>query len=132
MTYRPIGISHSDFCFDTDEHHRCDACRLYGLPVDDRDASWTSPQSVTDQGPAMTAPEIHVTLCTERNMGDYGERVRLAYHVEPGETVEHLLMRLMKMGDFRPIYTHPLPASDWIELRYVEGTAPEFKDGVPF
>ena len=40
MTYRPIGLDHGDFCFDTDEAHRCDACRLYGLPIDDRDARW--------------------------------------------------------------------------------------------
>jgi hypothetical protein len=70
-------------------------------------------------------PAIQVTLCREQNMGDHGERVRIAHQVQPGETVEHLLTRVMQMGEFQPRYANPLPASDWIEIRYVEGTAPE-------
>ena len=76
--------------------------------------------------------EIQVTLCTEQNMGDHGERVRIAHKVEPGETVEHLLMRLMDLGEFQAKYRQHKPASDWIELRYVEGTAPEPENGRPF
>jgi hypothetical protein len=67
--------------------------------------------------------EVQVTLSTEMNMGDHAERVRIAHRVEPGETVEHLLMRLMGMGEFQLKYRSPRPASDWIEIRYVEGTA---------
>ena len=47
MTYRPIGQQHSDSCFDTDEYHRCDACRRYGLPVDDRTPDVWTPGAVT-------------------------------------------------------------------------------------
>jgi len=80
-----------------------------------------------------TPPEIQVTLCSEQNMGDHGERVRIAHRVEPGETVEHLLMRLMQIGEFQPMYRNPLPASDWIEIRYVDGTASAIKpEGTPF
>ena len=43
MIQRPIGQSHTDDCFTTDEDHRCDACRQFGLPVDDRDARWPEP-----------------------------------------------------------------------------------------
>jgi hypothetical protein len=66
------------------------------------------------------------------NMGDHGELVRIAHRVEPGETVEHLLARLMELGEFQARYRQPKPASDWIEIRYVEGTAPEPEDGRPF
>ena len=80
-----------------------------------------------------TPPKVQVTLCSEQNMGDHGERVRIAHDVEPGETVEHLLMRLMQIGEFQPLYRNPLPASDWVELRYVEGTAAAVKtDRTPF
>lgn len=72
-----------------------------------------------------TTPTIQVTLCTGQDMGDHGERIRIAYDVTPDETVEHLLMRLMRLGEFQPQYQSHLPASDWIEIRYVEGTAPE-------
>ena len=72
----------------------------------------------------MSGLEIQVTLCTEQNMGDHGERVRIAHAVEPGETVEHLVQRLMRMAEHQPTYLRPLPPSDWIELRYVDGTAP--------
>ena len=43
MIQRPIGQSHTDDCFDTDEYHRCDACRQFGLPIDDRDERWLEP-----------------------------------------------------------------------------------------
>lgn len=68
-------------------------------------------------------PEIQVTLCMEQSLGDHGERVRIAHRVEPGETVERLVQRLMQIGEHQPAYRRPLPSSDWIELRYVEGTA---------
>ena len=71
------------------------------------------------------SPEIQATLCTELNMGDHAERVRIAHNVWPGETVEHLLMRLMEQGSWRQRYRQSKPASDWIEIRYVEGTAPD-------
>lgn len=79
--------------------------------------------------PMSEVPEIQVTLLTERYMGDHAERVRVVHSIEPDETVVHLLMRLMQMGEFQPRYRNKLPASDWIELRYVEGTAPEVDPG---
>lgn len=72
----------------------------------------------------MSTPEIQVTLCTSMNMGDHAAELRIAHLVEPGETVEHLLMRVMELGEFKPRFCQPKPAWDWIELRYVAGTEP--------
>lgn len=69
--------------------------------------------------------DIQVTLIAEQNFGDHGELVRTAHVVEPGETVEHLLHRLMQAGEFARSYISPASPSSWIELRYVDGTLPE-------
>lgn len=69
--------------------------------------------------------EIQVTLVAEQNFGDHGALVRTAHAVEPDETVEHLLHRLMRAGEFARMYRNPESPSAWIELRYVDGTLPE-------
>jgi hypothetical protein len=68
--------------------------------------------------------DIQVTLMAEQNFGDHGAIVRTAYNVEPGETVEHLLHRLMRAGEFAQPYRNPESPSAWIEIRYVDGTLP--------
>lgn len=69
--------------------------------------------------------DIQVTLCTTENYGDHAGEVRLAHVVEPDETVEHLLHRLMRAGEFAEMFRSPEPLSAWIELRYVHGTLPD-------
>jgi len=78
--------------------------------------------------------DIQVTLCTSENRGDHGADVRLAFNVEPGETVEHLLHRVMRMGEFQQRWQSAEPPSSWVELRYVAGTepAPTPPDEAPF
>ena len=81
--------------------------------------------------------DIQVTLIAEQNFGDHGAMIRTAHAVEPGETVEHLLHRLMRAGEFAQPYRSPespaacrspeSPAA-CIELRYVDGTLPEHPD----
>lgn len=69
--------------------------------------------------------DIQVTLIAEQNFGDHGDMIRTAHLVEPDETVEHLLHRLMRAGEFAQAFRRPESPSSWIELRYVEGTLPE-------
>lgn len=74
--------------------------------------------------------DIQVTLTAEQNFGDHGAMVRTAHNVEPGETVEHLLHRLMRAGEFAQPYRSPESPSSWIELRYIDGTLPEPPESV--
>jgi hypothetical protein len=69
--------------------------------------------------------DIQVTLVAEQNFGDHGALVRTAHLAEPGETVEHLLHRLMRAGEFARPYMNPESPSSWIEIRYVDGTLPK-------
>jgi hypoxanthine phosphoribosyltransferase len=50
----------------------------------------------------MTAPQLltQVTLCTQEYRGDHAVAVRIAHVVEPGETVDHLMQRLLRDGDY--------------------------------
>ena len=68
---------------------------------------------------------IQVTLIAEQNFGDHGALVRTAHVMEPDETVEHLLHRLMRAGEFAHPYRQPESPSSWIEIRYVDGTLPD-------
>lgn len=78
--------------------------------------------------------DIQVTLVAEQNFGDHGALVRTAHKAEPDETVEHLLHRLMRAGEFAQPYRNPESPAAWIELRYVDGTlpTPELPDTAPF
>ena len=78
--------------------------------------------------------DIQVTLTAEQNFGDHGALVRTAHLVEPDETVEHLLHRLVRAGEFAQAYRSPEAPSSWIELRYVDGTLPvaPVPDSAPF
>ena len=69
--------------------------------------------------------DIQVTLIAEQNFGDHGALVRTAHLVEPGETVEHLLHRLMRAGEFAQRFRSSESPSSWIEIRYVDGTLPD-------
>jgi hypothetical protein len=71
--------------------------------------------------------DIHATLCSQENRGDHAADVRIAFAVEPGETVEHLLHRVMRLGEHAAAFRQPEGPSSWIELRYVGGTEPEWK-----
>lgn len=71
--------------------------------------------------------DIQITLVAEQNFGDHGAMIRTAHNVEPDETVEHLLHRLMRAGEFAHRWRQPEGSSSWIEIRYVEGTLPEWK-----
>ena len=73
----------------------------------------------------MTDLRIHVRLMTERNFGDHGEFVLTSHEVQPDETVEHLVCRLMELGEFQRPYRNPLLPHARIELQYVAGTEPE-------
>jgi hypothetical protein len=66
--------------------------------------------------------KIQVTLIEERNFGDHGAMMSIAHEVEEGETVEHLVARLMKVGEFQRPYISTNYANHII-LRVVEGTA---------
>lgn len=78
--------------------------------------------------------DIQVTLIAEQGFGDHGALVRTAHNVEPDETVEHLLHRLMRAGEFAQAWCDSASPSSWIELRYVDGTLPEppMSDKAPF
>lgn len=71
--------------------------------------------------------EIQVTLCTSDPRGDHDADVRIAHRVEPGETVEHLIERVMRLGEFQQPYRRGESAAAWIELRYVDGTEPPYR-----
>ena len=68
--------------------------------------------------------DLQITLIAEQDFGDHGALVRTAHNVEPGETVEHLVHRLMRAGEFAQPYRNPASPSSWIEIRYVDGTLP--------
>lgn len=90
--------------------------------VNKRTEQLTSPTPIPVETP-QSGPELHVTLCTTQNLGDHAQEVRLAYRVEPGETVEHLFQRVMAMGEFQT-YSGSQPPTAWVELRHVAGTEP--------
>lgn len=71
----------------------------------------------------MTTPRplIHVLLRVQANM----VTTITAHAVEPGETVEHLVCRLMEIGEFKQPHGHRPGPDSRIELQYVAGTEPE-------
>lgn len=69
--------------------------------------------------------DIQVTLVAEQNFGDHGAMIRTAHRAAPDETVEHLLHRLMRAGEFAQRFRSPESPAAWIELRYIEGSLPE-------
>lgn len=71
----------------------------------------------------MTTPRplIHVLLRVQANM----VTAITAHAVEPGETVEHLVCRLMEIGEFKQPHGHRPGPDSRIELQYVAGTEPE-------
>ena len=71
----------------------------------------------------MTMSEIQVTLCTTENRGDHGAEVRIAHRVEAGESVDHLVDRLMRRGEFQRKFESSEPSTTWIELRVIEEPA---------
>jgi len=75
----------------------------------------------------MTTPRplIHVRLYAEKNMGDHAVTAITAHAVEPGETVEHLVCRLMEIGEFKQPHGYRPGPDSRIELQYVAGTEPE-------
>lgn len=78
--------------------------------------------------------DMQITLIEEQYFGDHGAMIRTAHSVEPGETVEHLLHRLMRAGEFADPHRSPAPPSSWIEIRYVAVTLPKWEPSteVPF
>lgn len=66
--------------------------------------------------------KIQVIVREERNMGDHGEFVTIAHEVQSGETVEHFVARVLKLGEFQSRWTSTNYAN-WIELRVTEGSA---------
>lgn len=80
----------------------------------------------------MTTPRplIHVRLYADRCAsihapGDHAVTAITAHAVEPGETVERLVCRLMEIGEFKQPHGYRPGPDSRIELQYVAGTEPE-------
>lgn len=74
---------------------------------------------------------LHVTLTTTEHRADGDVDTRTAHVVEPGETVEHLMARLMRFGEFAGGFDFPEPPTATVEIRYVDGTLPPPHDDPP-
>lgn len=73
----------------------------------------------------MSGLRIHVRLIAQVNLGDHGAHITTCHEVEDGETVEHLVCRLMELGEFQRAFSSPKGADARIEIQYVAGTEPE-------
>lgn len=68
---------------------------------------------------------IHVRLVSCVNMGDHDEMVTTVHEALTGETVEHLVCRLMELGEFQRRFVSSKSPHARIEIQYVAGTEPE-------
>lgn len=68
---------------------------------------------------------LNVRLIFPKSFGDHSEMVVTSHEVKEGETVENLVCRLMKLGEFQRRGISPISPESRIEIQYVAGTEPE-------
>lgn len=68
-------------------------------------------------------------MLSERSDGDeratQGDQADSPQAASPGETVEHLVCRLMELGEFQRRFVSSKSPHARIEIQYVAGTEPE-------
>jgi hypothetical protein len=95
-----------------------------GDPIDADDVAAIEAYTAEQDNPPATA--IGVLLRTSDFRGDHAADVSRLFAVEPGETVQALVARILEVGPHAPSYrsnTAPDVRVDHIEIRLVQGDA---------